>query len=98
MSSHGTRMTIDLKDVFLKLGLFEHVNARIKLSTMPTEFAEKHDLLDLADTHGHVCAEVRGGMHGLTQIRCLAYEDLLSHLEKKVEKLWNLYLDYGNTK
>ena len=83
MSSHGARhMTIDLKDVFLKLGLFEHGHIRIKLSTMPTEFAENHDLPDLADTHGHVCEEVRGGMRGLTQVRCLAYENLLSHSEK----------------
>ena len=44
MYSDGVRnVTIDLKDFFFKLGLLEHEYVKIKISTMPAEFVEKHD-------------------------------------------------------
>ena len=54
---------------------------RIKLSTTPTEFARKYNLLKLEETQGCVCAEVRGGMHGLPQAGLSDYEDILFYLE-----------------
>ena len=75
-------MTIDLKDFYLKLNLSEHEHIKIKLSTIPSEFANEHNLHEIVDNAGYVHAEVRGGMHGLPQVGRLACEDLKSHLAK----------------
>ena len=75
-------MTIDLKDFYLKLKLLEYEYIKIKLSTIPPEFAQKYNLHDIVDSSGYVHAEVRGGMHGFSQVGRLAYEDLKAHLAK----------------
>ena len=78
--------TIYLKYFFLKLDLLERECVRIKISTTPIEFAEKHKLHEFVDVSGHVHEEVRGGTNGFPQVGRLVHEDLLSHLQQHDHK------------
>ena len=68
VSTEGARfMTVDLKDFCLNTPLKRCGHLKIKTTNIPNKIQDEHDLDAKATADGHVCVEVRRGMHGLPQ-------------------------------
>ena len=80
LSRPGARfMTLDLANFYLMTPMTELENTRMKLSDIPNEIIEEHQLHQ-HEHHGWACVEIRRGAYGLPQAGKLSHKQLSHHL------------------
>jgi len=68
ISTPGSKYaTLDIKDFYLNSKLKEYEYMKMHISLIPQEFINTYNLSELADSHGFIYMQIRGGMYGLPQ-------------------------------
>ena len=71
---------IDIKDFCLESILVDCEYMKLPIDVIPSEIVDLHNLKDLI-YDGHICVEIQGGMHGLTQVGRIACNELAHDLK-----------------
>lgn len=74
-------LTVDIKNFYLNTPMQRYEYIRIPLTLLPTDIITEYNLTAISH-NGFVVTKVQKGMYGLPQAGCLAYNQLVSHLDK----------------
>ena len=81
ISTHNAKYcTIDLKDFYLNTPMERPEYMKMKLTDLPTDFADLYKLHNLVDSNGYVAIKIQKGMYGLPQAGILAQQLLEARL------------------
>ena len=82
-SSKGARFfTLDIKDFFLQTHIQDHEYMCIHKKYFSNKLQTTYNLHNKLTSDNYVNCRIKKGMYGLKQAACLAYDDLVHHLQQ----------------
>ena len=75
-------MSVDLKDFFLATPMAKAEYMKISIKNFPPDIIDFYNLQDKISKDGYIYIRIKKGMYGLKQAAVLAYNNLVSNLEK----------------
>ena len=75
-------MSVDLKDFFLATPMAQAEYMKISIKNFPQDIIDFYNLQDKISKDGYIYIRIKKGMYGLKQAAVLAYNNLVSNLDK----------------